>query len=395
MTNGSPLPDADAELLTGLLTRMVGCRSDNPGSYESGMAALVVKMLQELTSCEITLVDSMPGRPSVAAVLQGSQSDAPSLVINGHLDTVPVDDETLWTFPPFEATVRDGLVYGRGACDMKAGLAAQIAVAAALSRRPERLAGSLILHFAAGEERAEPGTRSLLEAGFGGTYGIVTEPTDLAVAGVARGLAYYDIRIEGRSVHSSRPPFGCNPIAALPAVLEVLNTYGATIGRQVHPLLPPASSSPTIVRGGEVANMIPDVAHLVIDRRMLPHEDAVTELETLRHLLQGAAVEEGIRITVEQEPMHFASADGTSTDTLGRTVREVAADVTGDPREAWGTPYSSDMRVLVNEGGMEAVTFGPGSITQAHAPDEHVEVSQVVAATRILTDVAEKLLRAP
>ena len=118
MTNGSPLPDADAELLTGLLTRMVGCRSDNPGSYESGMAALVVKMLQELTSCEITLVDSMPGRPSVAAVLQGSQSDAPSLVINGHLDTVPVDDETLWTFPPFEATVRDGLVYGRGACDM-------------------------------------------------------------------------------------------------------------------------------------------------------------------------------------------------------------------------------------------------------------------------------------
>ena len=69
--------------------------------------------------------------------------------------------------------------------------------------------------------------------------------------------------------------------------------------------------------------------------------------------------------------------------------------MTGDPREAWGTPYSSDMRVLVNEGGMEAVTFGPGSITQAHAPDEHVEVSQVVAATRILTDVAEKLLRAP
>lgn len=112
---------------------------------------------------------------------------------------------------------------------MKAGLAAQTAVAAILSRLDAPLPGSLVLHFAAGEERAEPGTRSLLEAGFGGDYGVVTEPTDLQVADVARGLADYQIDITGRSVHSSRPDDGVNPIREIPAVLAVLDRYAAEL----------------------------------------------------------------------------------------------------------------------------------------------------------------------
>ena len=129
----------------------------------------------------------------------------------------------------------------------------------------------------------------------------------------------------------------------------------------------------------------------MIDRRLLPHEDASRELDVLRQLL--SSVEgDGIRVFVDQLETHFVSADATGHDVLGRTVREMVESVTGEATNAWGTPYSSDMRVLFHQGGMEAVTFGPGSITEAHAPDEFVEVDQLVSATQVLLGVANRLL---
>jgi acetylornithine deacetylase/succinyl-diaminopimelate desuccinylase-like protein len=110
----------------------------------------------------------------------------PTLVLNGHMDTVPIDDPGLWTAKPFGAEVRDGFLYGRGSCDMKAGLTVAIAVARYLAARRDRLRGTLVCQFAIGEECAEPGTLSLCEAGFVGDVGIVLEPTELKVATAER-----------------------------------------------------------------------------------------------------------------------------------------------------------------------------------------------------------------
>ena len=195
--------------LTDVLASLVRTPSVNPGTSEQSMATRVAEWLKD-TPAEVTFVEFAPGRPSVGAVLEGSGS-GPRLVLNGHADTVPIDDAQRWTTDPFGAEVKDGFLYGRGACDMKAGLTVQIAVAHYLSRHIDRLKGSLVLHFAAGEERAEPGTLSLLQAGFVGDLGIVTEPTELKVATAERGVAHYKIRIDGRSIHASRAHLGVNP----------------------------------------------------------------------------------------------------------------------------------------------------------------------------------------
>ena len=170
------------------------------------------------------IVEGLPGRPSVGAVIHG-RGDGPRLVLNGHMDTIAIDDESLWTAAPFAAEVRDGFMYGRGSCDMKAGLTVQLAVAHYLSKFADRLNGALVLHFAVGEECGERGTLSLLEAGFGGDYGITTEPTKLMVATAERGLAFFRIRIEGRSTHASRAHLGLNPVPRVRAVLDVVEAY--------------------------------------------------------------------------------------------------------------------------------------------------------------------------
>src|SRR5205085_5352618 len=231
-----PLADEtlSSDSVVRILQSLVQTQSVNPGVYEEAMAKRVVEWL-EPTGAELTFVESLPGRHSVAAVLKGS-GGGPTLVLNGHMDTVAIDDPSLWDEEPFAAVVKDGYVWGRGSCDMKAGLSVQIAVARYLAKRPERLKGTLVLHFAVGEECAEPGTLSLVKAGFVGDVGIVTEPTELKVATAERGLVFFNLRIKGRSIHASKAHLGLNPNWKLRAVLDAVEDYEREIKQRSHPL---------------------------------------------------------------------------------------------------------------------------------------------------------------
>ena len=139
--------------LAATLSRLVATESVNPGVFERAMAQQVRRELDGI-GCAVTVVEFEPGRPSVAAVL-GSRVNGPSLLLNGHMDTVPVGDRALWLDDPFAGAIRDGAVWGRGALDMKGGLAAQVACARVLAAHHQRLRGRLVLHFAAGEECGE------------------------------------------------------------------------------------------------------------------------------------------------------------------------------------------------------------------------------------------------
>lgn len=161
-------PELASAHLEGLLRRLVGIPSVNPD--EIALAAFVADWLRVHSDAEVHMIESLPGRWSVAAVL--GERHGTSIVLNGHLDTVPVDDSARWTVDPFAGEVRDGCLYGRGACDMKGALAVQLAVAQLMSRVSAHLRARLILHFAIGEECAEPGTSSLLAAGFTGELGL-------------------------------------------------------------------------------------------------------------------------------------------------------------------------------------------------------------------------------
>ena len=373
--------------LAEILTSLVRTESVNPGTSEKAMADVVQGWL-EGTVDELSVIEFSPGRPSVAAVVQGGRS-GPTLVLNGHMDTVPIDDESLWTTDPFGAEIRDGYLYGRGACDMKGGLAVQIAVARYIASLPRsEFHGSLVLHFAAGEERGEPGTLSLLKAGFGGDYGITTEPTSLRVATSTRGSAYYRIEIKGRSAHAGQAELGRNPIWFLPAVLRTLNTYDEEVRSLRHSLLPGGSCTPTVIRAGVKENAVPDHCQVTLDRRLLPGETAEGVRSELVKRLQAASTADSgfdfeITTTIEVEP---AEVDPTSK--FVQSVLQAAEETTGTHAEVWGAPFSSDVRNLVNDGGIEAVTFGPGDIGECHCPDERVSLHEMEVAAHTITKVA-------
>jgi succinyl-diaminopimelate desuccinylase len=374
-----------------VLADLVRTPSTNPGTYETDVAHRIAAWFVD-TPVEVGLVESMPGRFSVGAVLRGA-GDGPRLVLNGHEDTVPIDDADLWTTEPFGAVVREGFLYGRGACDMKAGLAVQIAVAHHLALHLDRLEGSLVLHFAAGEERAERGTLSLLEAGYTGDYGIVTEPTDLRVGPATRGLAFLCIRLKGRSIHASRAHLGVNPAWGLAWALDALEGYRRTVVERDHPLLGCGSVTPTVVRGGVAENAVSDMVELYVDRRLIPGETVADELRDLSACL-AAARPAGSDVEVEVSVFEnaFEPAEIAADAPLVGKLAESVERVTGKAAEVYGAPFASDVRNLVNDAGIEALTFGPGNVAECHCADERVALAQLGGAARAIADVAYELL---
>lgn len=386
-------PALSLDALTSILQDLVRTQSVNPGTPESAMADTVVRLLNDVPA-EIKRVDFAAERTSVGVRLAGAK-DGPTLVLNGHVDTVPVDDRARWTFDPFAAEVSDGFLYGRGACDMKAGLAIQIAVARALTSRLDELRGSLVLHFAAGEEGGEPGTLSLLEAGFGGDYGIVTEPTNLDVSVATRGAACIRILIKGRSIHASCAHDGINPIRKLQPILAVLDEYDRELAARPHPLLPGGSITPTVVRGGVKRNAVADSCELLLDRRLLPAEDWQDELHELNARLEPIRLDDpdfDYELSHVVPPLSGAEIDSSSS--LACLVRRVGTEVLGAEPAFCGSRYGSDVRNLVVDAGMEALTFGPGDIRETHCIDERVELRQVHAAAQVLAGVASEMLLA-
>ena len=380
-----------APALTHVLRDLVTTVSTNPGAYEGEIARRIAGWF-EGTPIEAKLVESMPGRPSVGAVLRG-KGDGPRLLLNGHMDTVPVDDEGLWTVGAFGGEIRDGFLYGRGACDMKAGLAIQIAIARWAADRLDKMKGTLVLHFAAGEERAEPGTLSLLRAGYTGDFGIVTEPTELRIAAATRGLAPFLVRLKGKSTHASREHLGINPTWGLRWVLEALDQYRADISKRHHPLLGHGSCSPTLVRGGVVSNAIPDHVDLCVDRRLIPGETIEGELAELTARIAKARPRDSqIEVEVSVASNRFEPAEiSPDAPIVGKLVQSMER-ITGKPGEVYGAPYSSDVRNLVNDAGIAAVNFGPGNVAECHCADERVSIDQLETCAQVIADVASNLL---
>ena len=390
LENTDPL---SAAYVANILTDLVRIPSTNPGAYEKDVAERVISWF-EGTPVEAELVESkaMEGRPSVGAILRG-KGDGPRLILNGHLDTVPTDDMSLWNFDPFGGEVKDGYLYGRGACDMKGGLSAQIAVAHHLAKHLDRLRGSLVLHFAAGEEKAEPGTLSLLDAGYTGDVGIVTEPTELRIAAATRGLAPMQIRLKGRSTHASRSHLGINPAWGLLWVMRALEEYKADLEKRHHPLLKHGSCTPTVIQGGVVPNAVPDTIDIYVDRRLIPGETVDSELKDVtERLLAACPADSKIKVEVSVAYNRFEPAEISPEAPLIQQLVDSVKNVTDTPVEVYGAPFSSDVRNLVNDAGIDAVNFGPGNVVECHCPDERVEVKQLGNCARVIADVAENML---
>jgi succinyl-diaminopimelate desuccinylase len=365
-----------------VLQELIRRPSQNPPGNEKIMAEYIHKTMKNWGFHPQYVYKPEPDRPSVAVVHKGAEGK-PSLVLNGHIDVVPEGDLKGWSVPPFKGIVKEGKIYGRGACDMKAGIAAAMIATKIIKESGIKLRGNLVLHFAMGEETGEAGTKSLLSAGFGGDWGIVLEPTGLQVMTAEKGLAWYHFNVKGKPTHSSRPNHGINAIYVGAELISAIREYHKEIQKRQHLLCGRDTCSVTMIRAGTKENIIPESCCLSIDRRIVPGEtinQVDKEIETIIRSLKEKIPDFECEF---ERVMFYEAAEIPVNHYIAQVLRKKTKEVTGVIPEPAGTLFSTDQRVFINDAGIPAITWGPGK-GKAHELDESVEISQIVDCVKIL-----------
>jgi succinyl-diaminopimelate desuccinylase len=346
-------------------------------------AAEVVAAALDVPWIERTVQRLDGGRGNLVARLRG-RGDAPTLVLCGHLDTVPVGDEP-WSVDPLGGAVRDGRLWGRGAADMKGAIAAMTAAMRELTTSERPLAGDLVLALTAGEETDSCGARAMVESGAIADAGmlIIGEMTGLTVGCGHKGLMWVAVDTTGRRGHGSVVGRDGNALARLVDWLAPVEALDRLV-EGAHPLLGCGSVSLNELQGGDAPNVVPGAARAVLDIRTLPIHDHAAILSTLR------ARDENATVSVLREGSPII------TDSDDALVQACAAAVNaelGEPATLRGLPYLTDASVFADAMGDAAIVIlGPGEESAAHGVDESVPVVGLEQATRIYHQIAERLL---
>lgn len=352
--------------------------STNP-DFDQGNMAVVEQLAEWLEALGARVqVQPVPGEAGKANLIASIGAGSGGLVLSGHTDTVPYD-EGRWRHDPFGCQEADGRLYGLGTADMKSFLALAVEIMA--RHRASRLAHPLTLLATANEESDMSGARALAEAGRPlGRFAVIGEPTSLRPVRMHKGILMEGIRVIGRSGHSSNPALGVSALEAMHRVMGELLAWRTELQeRYREPLfqVPVPTLNLGHIHGGDSPNRICPSCELHMDLRTLPGMDPL-ELRHIMHQRLGRCLE-GTGAAVDFTPL-FAGIPSLETPADSALVR-AAEELTGEPAGAvaFGTegPYLQAL-------GMETVVLGPGSIDQAHQPDEYLPLDSINPTLDIL-----------
>jgi len=377
------------------LTRdLIGLRSINPPGTEIECAEYIAQAMRDL-GLEVQLVEREKGRPNVIGLLKGSEG-SPRLLYNGHIDVVPPGNG--WRFEPFSGMVVGGRIYGRGASDMKSGLAAMMLSAKALVAGKTRLKGDLIIAAVVDEETTGPaGTAYLVNQGLMADMAIIGEPTyyldpskGWRIEIAHRGHLWIEVTTEGKAAHGGRPWLGINAIYMMTDVINSIRRLEDQFGNRKHPLV----SSPTInigtISGGTSVNVVPDRCTMTIDRRMIPAERIEEAKLEIAHILEELGRNDKFKASwtaINETPPFEISPN----EDVVVSLRKTAAQIMGHEPTIGGKDATTDAHFLV-KAGIPTAIFGPGIVETAHTTDEYAEIQKIVEATKIYTLMAHEVL---
>ncbi len=356
----------------------------SPGGDGEGRIAAVAAGLLKGWAFAVETPEVRPGRPNVIARLEGSGNT--TLLLNGHLDTVGVEGMSIHPFAP---QILGSRLLGRGACDMKGGVAALLAAACRLARSRPR--PHLIVLLTADEEYTSLGMDEFVRGGPSADLAIVCEPTGLAVMPAHKGFVWVGVVFEGRAAHGSRPEEGVDAIRHAALFIAALDRYNATLrSRARHPLLGYGSLHIGTIGGGSAPSVYPDRCEVRLECRTLPgtpSDRVLVELESVLEELR--AREPALRATLALT----LARHGTEVAADSRLVRGLLAACEAhrvEPRVEGMTAWVD--AAILNEAGIPAVCFGPGSMAQAHTADEWIETSEIAGCAEVLETFARSLV---
>lgn len=376
--------------VVGLLSDLVRIESINPshdaaGSGEGPIGRFVADWGRK-HKLDVEVQPVLPGNRDNVLLRVDSGRPGPHLVLEAHMDTVTV---TGMTIPPFEPAVRDGKLFGRGACDVKGGLAAMMTAARLAGERRVSFRGKLTLAAAVDEEFGFQGALKI-----GNTLkadgGIVAEPTDLQVVTAHRGVVRWRVTAHGRAAHSSKPHLGKNAITAMARVITHLDeAFRRELSARVHALTGPCTAAITLITGGVQVNWIPPECTITCEVRLVPGQKPADVLDlTRRELAKVAGVDPEIKLVCHEPYLDSMSLDISP----GTPIAKAALEAVGQ-RDAAGAPYGTDASKLTHCG-IPSVVLGPGCIDQAHGAVEWIDVGQLEKSVELYGRIIERFCAA-
>jgi succinyl-diaminopimelate desuccinylase len=393
-----------AELTRALVRIPSVYRPGEPGANEAEVAAFVESWFRR-EGLPVDVQQVAPGRPNVLAWVGEKGPGRRCLLLEGHTDVVTEGDPKDWTRPPFGAEMIDGRIYGRGAADMKSGLAAAMVALAAFRRADVTPKGKLVVGALVDEEDAMLGVHHLVKTAAGRELdaAIICEPEQNELCLEQRGVVWARIRARGKMAHGAMPEAGVNPISALGAILARVPALEKQLRKQCEKsrYLKPPTVTPTILQGpprgvgAPQSNVIPATAELTLDVRLTPgigSEGIQAELEGLCRAAE--AVLPGVKVEWEAVNAFRLATKVEKSEALVQAMIHGVRKATGSAPRYGGVPGSTDGTILRMELGIPIVTCGPGNRLIPHQVDEYVEAKEVADAARIYAAAALKYLEA-
>lgn len=363
--------------VTTLLSDLVAIPSMNPmgrsvegDGYSEGALADFVSDYLRKSSVDVEVYEVSAGRPNVEGYVDAGSKE--TLLLEAHLDTVHADEMSI---DPFKPVVRDGKLYGRGACDTKGSIAAFVHAVRSLLDDNKRLTRNIRFLFVSDEEYRFSGAGAAVQRGLQASFGIAGEPTNCSIIRAHKGVTRWRMTAKGIAAHSAYPERGRNAIYRMAEVIRRMEEYANELVRQkAHPILGTATLSVGVIEGGQAVNVVPDFCWVEVDRRSLPGETTDSVLLPVKQRLSDFA-------DVEISAPHIA-VEGMEVSETAPVVRLLSAAI-GANAIVSTAPYATDAGIY-NRAGIPTVVFGPGDIAQAHTDSEWIGMDQLNQAVHII-----------
>lgn len=374
-----------------LLTRkLIGIESSNPGVYETAMADFVYNWFRTNTGAEVIREPVAEGRDNIVARLPGRSGDH-DLTYICHMDTMPVGEG--WEQPPLEGKIIGDRLYGRGACDMKSGLAAGMLAFRDIAQRGAPLRYGFQFIATVNEEDAMTGSKQTVKDGFVNerSYVLDAEPTGGSIQMAHKGKTWFTLHTHGKAAHASMPQLGCDAVAAMAEILTRINRKLKDL--PVHPEMGPSTAVFGAIRGGLDTNIVPAECMAYVDMRLVPPVTNRQSIALVREAVaEGLAEVPGAACDFEitaQWPALEKNEDSFLLEQLrGAVVRTTGSSFP----ERFFPGYTDTAVIAALTGNRNCISCGPGSLDYAHKPNEFVPCGDIIRARKILTALAESIL---
>jgi succinyl-diaminopimelate desuccinylase len=367
--------------LVDLTIQLVQTPTENPPGNEKAAAQFLKPVLSKM-GFKVKILLSPKGRWNLIAEKRWGRGGR-TLIFNGHLDVVPAGDSSQWKYPPFQGKLSKGRIYGRGASDMKSGIASFIHALSVIGRAKIHLhQGAVILHLVSDEEsHGHQGMGFLSQKGIvKGDATIVGEPTNLDLVIAQKGALWLKISTFGKSAHGSRPHLGINAIEKMIKLIDRLNSMPL---EKEHPLLGKPTLNVGKIQGGTKINVVPDRCEIEVDRRLLPNENKEEVLKEIKGVVESIRTQDASFQYQIEEIDYAEPSEIDSKEEIVQIALDASKEVRGERPKMKGFSGFTDARFYINQFHIPTLILGPGGVDQSHTTDESVEVDALIQAAHI------------